>query len=364
MNRPVMSRVIALLTCVATAAFIVDSAAAQTFPDPKEEAKLYEGARKEGTMIWYGGAPADPMRGMADDFEKKYPGIKVEINRIIGPAQYQRFVQETEAKQYIADLVHIGDRPSVIDLIDRGYISEWKVPTYDRFSEDSRVRTHSYVGWIIDSGIAYNPNRVTPDEVKLLSSWKGLLDPRFKGRLATTDQLATGPMSMIQIFLSPKYKDEYGMPFLQSLAAQKLTIYNDVTVQVDRVVAGEQDIILFTSEGNLSGLYLKGAPLRWTHPKPTSAFGNTWFGVSKNAPHPYAARLFLNWILSDEGSVSILHKYNGIPTLTGVKDDRKVTSEPWYQPITERTVPDWSVWGNGQADRDYAAWVKMMKDAK
>ncbi len=359
-----MIRALGLLAATAVmAAGISTAAGAQTFPDPKDEAKLYEAAKKEGTLVWYGGAPADPMRLMANDFEAKYPGIKVEITRLVGVAQYQRYMQETNAKQYIVDLLHIGDRPSMVDLVENGYISEWKVPTYDRLPPDAKIKNHSYVAWIIDSAIAYNPNLVTPEEVKLLSGdYHGLLDPRFKGRLAITDQAAGGQIAVNQMFLSPKYRDEYGWPFLQKLAAQKLKIYNDVTIPVDRVVAGEQAITLFTSEGNTSGLFLRGAPIRWTHPKPVSAFGNTWFAVSKYATHPNAARLFINWIMSDEGARSVLTKYNGIPTLGGVKDDREVTKAPWYQPITERVTPDWDAWASGQTEKDFAAWVKLMKE--
>ena len=338
--------------------------AQQIISNPSDESGLYAAAKREGTVVWYGGAPAEPMRAMADDFEKKFPGVKVEITRLVGVAQYQRFMQETEAKQNIADVLHVGDKPSMIDLVNRAYVSEWKVPTYDRIPEDARIKAHSYTAYIVDAGIGYNPNKVTPEEVRLISDWKGLLDPRFKGRIAITNQGAAGHLATIQMFLSARYKDEYGVPFLQKLAAQKLKVYNDVTIPADRVVAGEQDIVLFTSEGNLGALYLKGAPMRWVHPKPTPAFGSTWFAVSKFAPHPNAARLFVNWIMSDAGAETILRKYNGIPLLSGIKDDRRVTQEPWYQPITERTVPDWENWARGDVERDYAMWDRLMKEAQ
>ena len=355
---------LAIFATTATATALAAPALAQTFPDPGDEAKLYEAAKKEGTVVWYGGAPLEPMRGMADDFMAKYPGVKVEILRLIGVAQYQRFMQETDAKQYLADVLHVGDRPSMVDLVDRNYVSEWKVPTYDRIPEDARIKTHSYTAYIIDSTIAYNVNKVSPEEVRILSDWKGLLDPRFKGRIAISNQLSGGHIATIQMFLSPKYKDQFGLPFLKALASQKLKIYNDVVIPTDRVVAGEQDISIFPSEGNLSGLFLKGAPLRWLHPKPTTGFGNTWFGVSKFAPHPNAARLFVNWVMGDAGAQSVLTKYNGIPLLQGVKDDRAVTREPWYQPIGDRYVPDWDAWARGDAERDFAMWDKMMKEAQ
>src|SRR5262245_30495891 len=76
-------------------------ASAQTYPT--DEAALYEAAKKEGRLVWYESAPLEPMRAMAAAFEKKYPGIKVEVLRIVGVQQYQRFMQETEAKQHMVD---------------------------------------------------------------------------------------------------------------------------------------------------------------------------------------------------------------------------------------------------------------------
>jgi ABC-type Fe3+ transport system substrate-binding protein len=284
------------------------------------------------------------------------------VQRFVGVAQYQRFMQETDAKQYIADLLHVGDFPSMKDLVQRGLIAEWKVPTFDRIPEDAHLGTSSYTAYINDSIIAYNTGKVTPEEVELLKKWEGLLDPRFKGRMATTDQTAGGVIAPIQILLSPKYKDRYGWPFLEALAKQKIKIYSDVSVVADRVVAGEVDIDLFSSEGPVSAAYLKGAPVRWVHPKPAVGFGNTWFGIPNTATHPYAARLFLNWIMGDEGARSIETRYNGIPMLRGVPDERPAAKEPWYDPIGEqRETPDWDAWARGEAHAEFKKWVELMR---
>ena len=63
-------------------------AAAQTFPT--DEARLYEAAKKEGKLVWYESAPLEAMKAVAAEFEKKYPGVKVEVLRIVGVAQYQQ----------------------------------------------------------------------------------------------------------------------------------------------------------------------------------------------------------------------------------------------------------------------------------
>ncbi len=349
------------------AAFVLAAprpAPAQTFPSPSDEAALYAGAKKEGTLVWYGGSPPEPMRAMADDFQAKYPGVKVEIIRIVGVAQYQRFMQESQAKQYIADVLHIGDPPSMAQLVEDGYTADWKIPTYDQMPEDARLKVNAYTAWVNDTNIAYNPNHVTPEEVKLFEhDWRGLLDPRFKGRLNITDQACGTCMATLQMFLSPKYKDRFGEPFLKALAAQQPKIYGDVVVPVDRVIAGEQDIYILSGEGTNTSQWRAGAPLRWVHPSPTPAYGNTWFAIPKTAPHPYSARLFVNWMFSEEGAKSIQSKYGGQNMLKSVPDARPVTKESWYVPITERYIPDWKAWAVS-SDKDWAAFVKLLRAAQ
>ena len=107
----------------------------------------------------------------------------------------------------------------------------------------------------------------------------------------------------------------------------------------------------------------QGAPIRWVHPKPTVAYGNTWFGISKYAPHPYAARLFLDWVMSDDGAVAVQTKYGGIPTLKGVPDERPVTRQAWYMPITDKYTIDWNRWV-ADSDKDFAIWVALLKSAR
>jgi iron(III) transport system substrate-binding protein len=305
-----------------------------------------------------------PMQGMAGQFEAKYPGVKVSITRIVGAAQYQRYLQETQAGQYIVDVLHIGDEPSMADLVKKGSIVDWKVPTLNRVPPSSRIKTNAYTSYIIDDSIAYNPNKVSPEEVAILGrDWTGILDPRFKGRIAITDQRAGGNIAAIEMFLDPKYKDRFGLKYLQTLAAQHLVIYNDVQVPVDRVIAGENDIAIWPSEGTMMVQYRQGAPIRWLHVKPTPAFGNTWFGISKYTPHPYAARLFLNWVMSDDGANAVETKYGGIPTLEGVKDERPVTRESWYVPITDVYNIDWNRWITDSVG-DYTNWINLMKSAR
>lgn len=349
---------------VAVLVLVAGTAAAQSFPDPKDEAKLYEAAKKEGKVVWYESAPLEPMKAVAAEFEKTYPGIRVETLRIVGVQQYQRFLQETQARQYINDIIHISDHPSTVALIKEGHVAEWKVPTADRIFEAHRLGNHAYAPYPTDLAIVYNVNKLKPEEIKMLTSdWKAVLDPRFKGRFAVTTMKCGVCYTGIHMFLDPKFKDRFGPEFLKQVAAQKPAMYAEVLVALDRVVAGEHDFTYWTWEGVAVAKYDQGAPIRWLFPDPTPVLANTWQGISKYAPHPNAARLFQNWSMSEKGAYVLQQKYGSRPVLTGLPDRREITKAPWYVPIKNRYDVDFKRWGeNYHKDMDF--WIKTLQGAR
>lgn len=327
---------------------------AQDFP--RDTAKLYEAARKEGKIVWYEAAPLEPMQELAKRFNKRYPGIAVQLLRITGPQQYQRFMQETQNKQHIADMLLLSDQPLMQDLIKRGHIADWQVPTHTRIPEPFRIGNFAYAPYTTDIAIVYNTERVTPEEVKILeSSWKGVLDPRFKDRFAVVRRKCGACYAGVHMFLDPKLAGEYGEPFLKSVAAQRPKVYSDNPIALDRIIAGERDFVFWLWEAIAVTKWQQGAPIRWVRPTPTPEWGNSWNAVSKYAPHPNAARLMQIWLLSDEGAQALQDVYGSATTLTGVTDTRKVVKEPWYKPIQKRYDMDWTRWGENY-QKDMTLW--------
>jgi iron(III) transport system substrate-binding protein len=343
---------------------VAPAALAQTYPAPTDEAKLYELAKKEGQIVWYEAAPIEPMQQLVNKFSKRYPGIEVQLLRITGPQQYQRFMQETEAKQHIADLLLLSDLPLMRDLIERGHIASWKVPTFDRIPDAFKVGDHAFAPYTTDIAIVYNTNKVTPEEAKILeSSWKGVLDPRFKGRFAIVKRKCGTCYAAVHMFLDEKFKAEYGEPFLKAVAAQKPLIYSDNPIALDRIVAGERDFVFWLWEAIAVTKWQQGAPIRWVRPTPTPEFGNSWQAISKHAPHPHAARLMQNWLMSEEGTIALQEAYGSATTLSGVPDTRAVTKEPWYKPIAQRYDMDWARWEKNY-ESDMTLWQKIQDSSR
>lgn len=333
-------------------------ALAQPAPD---EAALYEAAKREGKIVWYVGGPLEGMNAVAGQFQKEFPGIAVETMRLVGVAQYQRFMDETGAKKYIVDVLQNTDYPSMDSLIEDGHIAQWRVPTYDRIPEAFRIKDYSYAQYVSTNGIIYNIAKVTPEEVALLETgWEAVLDPRFRGRFSVSPMKCGVCYAPVHMFMDPGLRARFGQPFLEKVAAQKPASYSEVLVTIDRVIAGEQDFTISGWEAAGAVKFLDGAPIRWVFPRPTPEFGNSWLAVSKYAPHPNASRLFINWLMGDKGQIAMERLYGSKGTLSGVPDQRPYVRDAWYRDPAEPYAVDWKRWEKDY-HRDMDLWTQILK---
>jgi ABC-type Fe3+ transport system substrate-binding protein len=322
-------------------------ALAQTAERYPGEKALYDAAVAEKTLTWYFSIPAAAARALGSEFEQQYPGVTVE--GIFAPSSlgYQRFLTETENKQYVADVVNISDRPLMNQLNAAGHLMQHKVPAFDQIPSGFRAGEWSYAPTATELVVIYNTNKVTPEEAKLLEEWEGVLDPAFaNGRLGVAAMRNCGTCyAGLHMFLdpAPEMQKRFGTEFLKKIAAQKPKVYTDVIVALDRVVAGEIDVYFFLHDAAANSKWAVGAPIRWTKPSPTPMFGGGWTSVSANTTRPNAAKLFLNWYAGPDGAAAI-QKHYGRSILEGIADTRKVAAEPWYVQVKDRYDVDFDRW--------------------
>jgi ABC-type Fe3+ transport system substrate-binding protein len=336
-------------------------ARAQDFPAPSDEAALYEAAKKEGTLTWYVGMPPDVAKNVVGEFSKKYPGVNVETIRLVSVQQFQRFQQESQAGQGVADALYI-DSWSIVELSKAGFLADWVPPNADKLPPDARIGNYGYVQAYATSAIAYNANNVKPEEIEKLKTWKGILDPVFKGRFAVSNQVCSSCYTPIHMWLDPKNQAEYGEKFMRDVAAQQPHVYAEINLAIDRVAAGEEDIVYCCLWGALANArYVKGAPIRWIFPTPTPVAPESYIAVSALAPHPNAARLFMNWWISADGMHAQQKFFGDGGAIPGVPDEMPVVNESWYKPATDLYKLDQARWTANFAS-DMELWGKILKE--
>jgi len=146
--------------------------------------------------------------------------------------------------------------------------------------------------------LAYNTDKVQPKE--LPKSYQELLDPKWKGRLLLN------PREHWFAWMLQVMGKEQGLDYMHKLARQQPVIRDvSTSMRLQFVVAGEAAMDIDSSFSTVNSLVKKGAPLKWFTLDPVFVVPSG-HGVAAHAPHPNAAKLFIDYMLSKEGQRAVL----------------------------------------------------------
>ncbi len=259
--------------------------------------RLIAGARKEGSLQFYTTIPAEYLRPITDEFEKKY-GVKVDIWRARSEAVLQRVLTEAKAGRWTVDVVE-SISPPMEALYREKLTQEVRSPEH-RNLIDGVLPTHrEWAPTLIFIFVqAYNTAKVKKEE--LPKSYADLLDPKWKGRLAIEASDHEWFYSVAR-----DMGEERGLRFFRDLMAT-----NGLSVRVGHpllttlVASGEVPLALTVYQYSPEQLKKKGAPIDWFAIEPAVAISDG-MAVMKKAPHPHAALLFYDYLLSEEGNRQI-----------------------------------------------------------
>lgn len=275
---------------------------AATFSAPSAYAidqSMIDAATKEGEVVWYTGMIVNQVvRPMVDAFEAKYPGIKVSAARHV-PAEVVLKVQsEVQAGRALTDV--FDGSATVFPLMDAGLVESYKPEAAKDFPDQDKqpdgLWTAANLYFLLP---AVNTTMVQPEDYP--TTFEDLLDPKWKGKMAWTSDptMLGGPgfiFNVIQVM-----GEEKGMEYLTKLADQNIVnVPASQRVVLDKVIAGEFPIGLMTFNHHSVISGNKGAPVEWVKFEPVIQAINP-IGIIKGAPHPNAAKLLVEFILSEEG---------------------------------------------------------------
>lgn len=265
---------------------------------PNREKLLIEGAKKEGKVSFYTGLIVDQVvRPVKDAFEKEYPFVQVEFFRANADRLAQRMIAEYQAKKYEADIVSGSAAATMLQragLMQRFYSPP--IAEYPPELKDPKGFWGSTNVYFMTLG--YNTRNVKAAE--LPKSYEDLLNPRWKGQMMWSTSRGSGAPQFIGNILVTMGQ-EAGKAYLQKLKQQNIVKTTASARQIlDLVIAGEYPmaIQIFNHHAYISKA--AGAPVEWQPLEPVTATNNS-IGVAKNAPHPHAAMLFMDFVLSRRG---------------------------------------------------------------
>lgn len=286
---------------------------------------LVDAARKEGTVVWYSGLIVNQIvRPLVDGFEKKYPGIKVQAGRLTSSEAALKIMNEARAGKPQADI--FDGSSLVFRLTAAGIVEPYKPESAGAFPP-GRVSTDGT--WTAFNIYVMTPaiNTEMAAEKDAPRSLQDLLDVRWRGRIAwTNDPTTAGPPGFIGAVLT-SMGQQAGMEYLRKLSQQRIVnVPAAQRVVLDQVIAGQYAVGLMTFNYHSVISAADGAPVRWLPLAPAVELPNPG-GLVKNAPHPNAGKLLLDYICSPEGQ-AVFRDANYLPANPAVPPkDPKLTPE-------------------------------------
>jgi len=262
-------------------------------------------------VVYYTTMTLDQSKTVADRFEKKY-GVKVTVFRTGGGPLLNKIFTEARGGRHDWDLV-VGRGEMVLPMMQRKLVASYRSPETKMIDEQLVDKEGYWTAYYVNSYVlGWNTKLVKRQDVPKTSD--ELLNPKWKGGQISVDTEAYGMLEG----LKRAWGKEKAVDYFKRLAALDPVLKRGNTERVQLTVAGEYPLIIAYNQ-TIQRLTSRGAPIDWLALEPAVTQVNPVMLASK-APHPNAARLFYDFILSREGQ-EMLRGFQRIPVRKDVESD-------------------------------------------
>ena len=278
-----------------------------------DRAKLVEGAKKEGKLIWYTSTNVTESKPLLDDFEKQYPFIKGEIFRASGEKTLNRIITEARAGRSEFDIVTISE---VDALIEAKLLAPYRSPEaksfIPEFKDPNGYWTAIYINY---ASIGYNSKILSEKEAP--KQWEDLLEPKWKGKFAIDQEQYPWFGT-----LHKAWGRERAQKYMRALAKQEIQWRKGHTLIAQLMAAGEFPLGVIYAH-RVEEMKQRGAPVEWVNTVNPIVVTVNAAGLSAKPQHPNAAKLFYDFVLSK-------------PAQQRLRTLRRIPARPDIEPFSPR----------------------------
>lgn len=293
---------------------------------PTRHQQLLEAARKEGSLTLYTSIPEKDMAVLSADFEKRY-GVRVNVWRASTVKVLQRVVAEKRANRWDFDAIDISS-PELEALYQEKVLQEVNSGLHKELMEEAMPRHRGWAPQFLSVFVqSYNTNAVKEED--LPKTYADLLDPKWKGKLGVEVNDSDWYCGQVR-FLG----QEKGTRLFQEIVARnKWSVRNGHSLLANMVVSGEVPLALTTYSYMIDQAKQKGAPVDWFAIHPVIGRSNG-IGVSRKPPHPNAALLFYEYMISD--AQPLILKMNYLSPVKKLATSMRGAKIQFIDPLTDR----------------------------
>jgi iron(III) transport system substrate-binding protein len=290
--------------------------------DALSPAALADAAAKDGSVTWYTTFADDDVQPMVAAFNKLYPNIKINSLRLSADKIPPRVITEQRGGKFNADVVS-GDSPQIAQLLQAGALQPYTPKDIAPLPSGLDLpQGYEGVVYAVTTVIAYNPAVVKQKGLPVPTSWEDLTKPQWKGQFS----IDPGAVNWYDSLVKQMGHDK-ALALIKGLGDNKPRFVESHTQALTQVEAGEPAGAA-TAYGYKASKDLKKnkGTLEFVNANPLPA-SLTLIDVVKNAPHPAAARLFEDWMVSKAGQDAVVDVTNHTSIRPDVKNDPAVWDE-------------------------------------
>ena len=300
----------------------------------EEWERTVKAAKKEGRVAMFGPTGTDRRDALVLPFQKKY-GIEVDFQGGRASGIPPRIGAERGARRYLWDLVVAGAQEvllypmNVLAPLEPALIlpevkdqKNWREGMFEFLDPNRSI----FVVASYQRDILFvNTKAVGTNEFR---SYKDLLSPKWKGKIIIDDPRKAGPGQATFAFFYQH--PDLGPKFIRALAEQQLLILKNYGQEVDHVGSGKYPVGLGLSSSMADQRIRQGVPIERVDVRQIKegsdvSPGIAQLGMFNNAPHPNAAKVYINWLLSKEGQIPFVKATGYISKRLDVPTDHAPT---------------------------------------
>lgn len=273
---------------------------------PADWSQVEAAANKEGSVTVYAlnTIAPDQVTRFQEAWNKTYPRIKVDMTAGLNPPDVvAKITAEQDAKAFTGDVAQLGGTTGR-QLDKLGFLNPFLPPAVQESGVKWRIdpiQDEAHRGSMLAGTLSYVPIWVNSNLVKPEDDPKthmDMTDPKWKGKIIWQPPWTSG-FGWNEYFLSKKY---YGQDWITKMQAQGAAVSSSSNEEINQVARGEYAVGLAAPGGDLATRLIKaGQPLRAVWPDDFVYGSANGFSMLKGAPHANAAKVFVNWWLSDAG---------------------------------------------------------------
>ena len=307
-------RTLALIALFATAAV----------PASAEDASwdaVVAAAKQEGKLVLYNMSAGAPyFQAVVKSFEQKY-GISVDSLDLRASELVERIRTEQSAGRFLGDTEMVSTTMIEEQLKNGDFIQKLPpIPNAANIRPPFKVTDYSAPAYVQPMGILINTRLVKDADIPV--SWNDLTDPKWKGKLLSDDMRPLGSGNTLFAIL----QKTMGAEFNEKLAEQRPVFSRDMRNDARRIARGEYPVYITQVFALASDL--KGLPVKVVIPREGAPYAQMDMAMLKSAPHPNAARLFMQHFLSVDSQLAYANGWM-LPVVQAAADKADADAKPF-----------------------------------